>query len=140
MKQLIDRMLQAKVLGSRVYIIGNGGSFANASHIANDLNACGVRAHTLDPATLTASANDFGYETVFARWIEVHGEPGDILVALSGSGRSSNIVKAVEMAMRIGMYTHLETDYLRTRDMQQSEEDQIHLGHEIMRELKCVPR
>ena len=70
----------------RVYLIGNGGSYANAVHVANDLLSVGVRAYTLDPASLTASANDFGYETVFSRWISVVGEKGDLLVALSGSG------------------------------------------------------
>ena len=54
---------------AHVFLVGNGGSYSNAGHLCNDLLACGVKAYTLDPATLTASANDYGYETVFARWI-----------------------------------------------------------------------
>lgn len=120
----------------RVYLIGNGGSYANAVHICNDLLAAGVRAYTLDPASLTASANDHGYETVFARWIETVGEEGDLLIALSGSGRSQNILAAMNAAKRKGMVVELVTDYLRTMDMQQSEEAQLVLGHQLMRGLK----
>ncbi len=119
-----------------VYIIGNGGSYANAQHIANDLLACGIRAFTLDPATLTAFANDFGYETVFARWIESVADKGDLLIALSGSGTSKNIVAALRVAAAKGMETSLISDYLRTRDMQQSEEDQIVMGHALMKGLR----
>lgn len=130
--RLADQILRAK----RVYIVGNGGSYANATHIANDLISCGVKAYTLDPATLTASANDYGYENSFARWISIVGEPGDLLIALSGSGTSKNILKALEVAQNLGMDSHLVTDYLKTRDMQESEEDQIVLGHQLMRELR----
>ena len=119
----------------RTYIIGNGGSYANAVHICNDLLSVGVKAYTLDPATLTAIANDFGYENVFSRWIVTVGEPGDLLVALSGSGTSLNIVNAIVEADKIGMETMLVTDYLRTRNMQESEEDQLVFGHEAM---KCL--
>lgn len=120
----------------RVYIIGNGGSYANAVHIQNDLLSCGVKAFTLDPATLTASANDYGYQNVFSRWLAVVGEPGDLLIALSGSGASLNIINALREAEKIGMEHHLVTDYLRTRNMQESEEDQLRIGHELMRALR----
>jgi D-sedoheptulose 7-phosphate isomerase len=121
----------------RVYIIGNGGSYANASHIANDLLSVGVKAYTLDSATLTAFANDYGYETVFARWLEVVGEEGDLLIALSGSGTSLNIVDAIATAKLIGMDAILVTNYLRDMDMQRSEEDQLVVGHQIMKELRA---
>lgn len=120
----------------RVYLIGNGGSYANAAHIANDLLACGVKAYTLDAATLTASANDFGYDNVFSRWISTVGEPEDLLIALSGSGKSRNILNAIAAADEMGMPYLLITDYLRGMDMQRSEEHQIELGHEAMRCLK----
>jgi D-sedoheptulose 7-phosphate isomerase len=119
-----------------VFLIGNGGSYANAQHIANDLIACGVKAFTADPATLTATANDYGYEKVFSTWLRVVGSRGDLLIALSGSGTSRNIVLAIDAAKSMGIDTHLVTDYLRTRDMQQSEEDQLVLGHELMRRLR----
>ena len=120
-----------------MYLIGNGGSYANAVHICNDLLSCGVKAYTLDPATLTASANDYGYETVFARWISVVGEAGDLLIALSGSGKSPNILKALDVAREKGMETILISDFLLNVDMQRSEEKQLEIGHQAMRELKC---
>ena len=129
---LLEKIKRAK----RVYLIGNGGSHANAQHLANDLISCGIKAFTLDAATLTATANDLGYENIFSRWLLVVAEAGDLLIALSGSGTSPNILRALMEAQRIGMDTHLVTDYLRTRDMQQSEEDQIVLGHELMRALR----
>ena len=120
----------------RVYLIGNGGSFANAMHIANDLIGCGIKAYTIDPATLTAMANDFGYEITFSRWISTVGEEGDLLIALSGSGTSSNITKAIEIAKIKGMDWVLVTRFLKGMDMQESEEEQIKLGHDLMRELR----
>lgn len=130
--KLADAIRKAK----RVYLIGNGGSYANAVHICNDLLASGVKAFTLDPATLTASANDYGYENVFSRWISTVGEPEDLLIALSGSGKSANIVNAIAVADEMGMPYVLVTDYLRSMDMQRSEERQLELGHEAMRCLK----
>lgn len=132
MQHLLDLVKRAR----RVYLIGNGGSYANAAHIANDLLACGVRAYTLDAASLTASANDHGYESVFERWLEVVGEAGDLLVALSGSGTSKNIVRAMTKAKSRGMDVHLVTDHLVSLDMQASEEAQLRIGHALMRELR----
>ena len=131
MKALLERVKRAR----RVYIIGNGGSYANAAHIANDLLMSGVRAYTLDPASLTASANDYGYETVFERWLRVVAEPGDLLIALAGSGKSKNIVSAMKAAAELGMDTHLVSDHLQSMDMQASEEAQLRIGHSLMREL-----
>ena len=130
---ILEKVKRAK----RVYIIGNGGSYANAVHIANDLLAVGKPAFTLDPASLTASANDHGYETIYSRWLRTVGNRDDLLLALSGSGCSKNILEAIKAAQEIGMDFHLVTDYLRTRDMQQSEEDQLALGHELMKALRC---
>ena len=119
-----------------VYIIGNGGSYANAMHIANDLIACGIRAHTLDPATLTATANDYGYEHVFSRWLRVFANRGDLLIALSGSGKSLNILNAISVAEEIGM--DVERVFGAPRlGMQEAEERQVILGHELMRQLRA---
>lgn len=120
----------------RTYIIGNGGSYANAVHMCNDFIAAGVKAFVLDPASLTAQANDYGYESVFSYWIDVVGEEGDLLIALSGSGKSENIVRAIRMAAMKGMDYILITDYLKTMDMQESEEDQVRVGHEVARSLR----
>ena len=130
------KFLDAVRVAKRVYIIGNGGSYANAVHICNDLLMQGVRAYTLDPATLTASANDHGYETVFARWLEVVGERGDLLISLSGSGKSPNILLAVGKAAEKGMEVWPVFGAARGEDMQTAEENQLVLGHELMRGLR----
>lgn len=144
---LVDAIRKAK----RVYIIGNGGSYANATHIENDLLSCGVKAFTLSGPTLTAWANDYGYDTVFARWVDRVGEPGDLLLALSGSGNSPNIVNALLAAEKIGMDTFAIVGDFETigkaaklarhvllygRGMQSAEAQQIVFGHEAMLCLK----
>jgi D-sedoheptulose 7-phosphate isomerase len=145
--QLALAIKQAK----KVYVIGNGGSAANAMHIINDLLACGIKAYTLDMATLTASANDHGYETVFSRWIGIVGEPDDLLIALSGSGNSVNILKALVTAKALGMKTWAicgnmnpvgkaialaDNRIVKGASMQAAEEAQLAVGHEVMRWLK----
>ena len=130
-------MLEKIKKANNVFIIGNGGSYANALHIQNDLLACGIRAFTLDPATLTATANDYGYEWIFHKWIKTVGKKGDLLIALSGSGTSENILRALSVAVRRGIQTHLITWYLKDgMDMQVSEEAQLVIGHEMMRQLR----
>ena len=125
-------------LGRRVYIVGNGGSFANAAHIANDLLSVGIRAYTMDSATLTAFANDYGYENAFALWLRVVAESGDTLIALSGSGKSPNILNAIAEAEKIGMRVERVFGSAAGLDMQAAEEAQLALGHEIMRRRKCL--
>ena len=121
----------------RVYIIGNGGSFANAQHIANDLLSAGVKAYTMDSATLTAFANDHSYDTAFARWLRIVGEPGDLLIALSGSGKSPNILNACAQAEVLGMKVIRIFGIDRDQNMQEAEEFQVRLGHEVMKELRA---
>jgi D-sedoheptulose 7-phosphate isomerase len=129
-------VLEAIKRARRVYIIGNGGSYANAMHICNDLLLCGVKAFTLDPSTLTALANDFGYEVAYQMWIEKVGEKGDLLIALSGSGRSPNILNAIKAAEEIGMEVWREFGAAKGLGMQDAEELQINLGHEVMKALR----
>lgn len=118
------------VAAKRVYIIGNGGSYANAAHIANDLLACGIRTYTMDAATLTAFANDHGWYRAFARWLHVVGESGDLLIALSGSGKSPNILTAIEEAENLGMAVQ-RIFGAPEFGMQEAEEKQIGIGHEV---------
>ncbi len=86
--------------GKKLMFIGNGGSAAIASHMAVDYSKNGgMRALAFnDSAFLTCLGNDFGYEQVFARQIELHANPGDLLVAISSSGQSANILNAVAAA------------------------------------------
>jgi len=121
---------------NRVFIIGNGGSYANAMHICNDLLACGVPAFTLDPATMAASANDYGWDGVFERWISVVGRKGDLLIALSGSGRSQNILRGCAEADRLNVTVYRIFGNERGEDMQAAEEAQIAIGHQILRSLR----
>ena len=125
----------------RVYICGNGGSAANSTHIANDLISVGIKAHSLtaDVATLTAIGNDFGYQFVFSRQLKVFGEPGDLLIALSGSGKSPNILIAVKTAKEIGMSVWTIYGSERGEEMQEAEEAQLALGHAAMLWLKANP-
>lgn len=88
-----------------VHWIGNGGSAAVASHMSQDLmNACGVRSHTLNDASLiTCVSNDHGFERVFGRPLAVTGRAGDVLMAISSSGMSKNVVAAAQVGMEMGM-------------------------------------
>ena len=122
-------LLEAIEQSNRVYVIGNGGSYANAQHICNDLLACGVRAYTCDSATLSAFANDYGWDVALSRWLAVVGESGDLLVALSGSGKSPNILNAICEAERHGMLVYRIFGNERGEDMQEAEEAQLTIGH-----------
>ncbi|MEO8069969.1 MAG: SIS domain-containing protein [Acidobacteriota bacterium] len=109
----IDQIWAARESGARIFLVGNGGSAATASHFANDLTvgACGgakpFRAISLvdNTALLTCLANDFGYPQVFVKQLETQMTPGDVVVALSASGNSENILRAVEFANARGNAT-----------------------------------
>ena len=111
-----DAMQQVPLLGMAlreawhdrhcIYLCGNGGSAGNAIHLANDFlygvgikNGVGMRVEALsaNPAVLTCLANDIGYEQIYAEQIRVKANPGDVLLVLSGSGNSPNVVKALDM-------------------------------------------
>ncbi len=93
-------LLETKAAGRRVYLVGNGGSSAIVSHGAIDfLNACGFKAHALtDNSMLTCLANDYGYENVFSQALKTLLDPEDVLIAISSSGNSQNILNACAMA------------------------------------------
>lgn len=86
--------------GNKIMFVGNGGSAGIASHLAIDFSKNGgLRAMAFnDPSALTCLGNDLGYDNVFAKQIDFHGRAGDLLVAISSSGRSANILNAVKMA------------------------------------------
>jgi D-sedoheptulose 7-phosphate isomerase len=91
---------EAHDAGNKIMFVGNGGSAGIASHLAIDFSKNGgLRAMAFnDPSALTCLGNDLGYENVFAKQIEFHGRAGDLLVAISSSGRSANILNAVKTA------------------------------------------
>ena len=159
---LAKDLLAAWVEGRNVYICGNGGSAANAMHLANDfhygIGACGsgpkipglrVEALPANPGLITCLANDTGYENIFSHQIEVKGRPGDLIIVLSGSGNSTNVVKALETSKRMGLRScailafsggkcldivdvpiHFPID-----DMQIAEDTQLVVGHLCMQWL-----
>lgn len=90
--------------GNKLIFVGNGGSAGICGHMATDFSKNGgMRATTLnDATTLTCLANDYGYEHVFAKQIEWHAASGDLLIAISSSGRSQNILNAVRAARNAG--------------------------------------
>lgn len=98
--------------GGKVLFAGNGGSAADAMHFAEELivrfkkNRRALAAVALcDPTVVSCAANDFGYDEIFARQVEGLGKPGDMLVAMSTSGNSANLLRAVEVAKGLGMQT-----------------------------------
>lgn len=155
---LAHDLLDAWKEGRQLFICGNGGSAGNAIHIANDflygiskVEGSALRVHALpsNSAVLTCLANDTGYDNIYAHQLSVMANSGDILLVLSGSGNSANIVKAVETAKNYGVKTygilgysggktkdmvdvpiHFEID-----DMQISEDLQIITAHMIMQWL-----
>lgn len=106
-------LLDARSRGAAVFFIGNGGSAATASHFANDLGigTCTwekpfrVMSLTDNVAMLTAVANDFGYVEVFVRQLQLMLQPGDVVVAISASGNSPNVLHAVEYANEHNAFT-----------------------------------
>lgn len=98
--QIIADAVRAHASGNKIIFVGNGGSAAIASHMATDFSKNGnIRAIALnDSSMLTCLGNDLGYDQVFAKQIELHARRGDMLVAISSSGRSPNILNAVNAA------------------------------------------
>ncbi len=91
----------------RIFFIGNGGSNAICSHMYEDYAKIG-RYQTFafsDAALITCYANDYGYDKAMAEWIRVYGRKDDVLIAVSSSGNSANILNAAEMAASLGMHT-----------------------------------
>lgn len=99
------RLMHGANLNARYYFAGNGASAAIASHLANDFTkAVGLRASTFhDPAMLTCFGNDFGYDNWIAEAVRRFGDPGDILILISSSGQSTNILKAASAAKENGL-------------------------------------
>jgi D-sedoheptulose 7-phosphate isomerase len=102
--RVVETILAAKAGGSKILLIGNGGSAAIVSHMQNDLcKAVGVRAMVFhESPLLMALSNDHGYETVFERQIGLWAEAGDVLIAISSSGESPNILRGVGTAASRG--------------------------------------
>ena len=108
---LTDCCTDALKHGGKILLFGNGGSAADAQHIATELTvryqverkAMAAIALTTDTSALTAASNDFGYEYVFQRQVEALGRPGDVAIGISTSGTSPNIINALRTASELGL-------------------------------------
>ena len=137
-----DTIYGAWESGRFVYIIGNGGSGTTASHMAEDLGKSTLRAEDLQDESrrrlkvlsltdnagwIMAVGNDVAYEDIFVQQLMNYGQPGDVVVAISGSGNSPNIVKAVDWANRHQLKTFGLTGYDGGR-LKQIEQDGLHVA------------
>jgi D-sedoheptulose 7-phosphate isomerase len=142
----------------QVFFCGNGGSAGNAVHLANDFlygiakkTGGGLKAHALsaNTAVVTCLANDVGYESIFSEQLAVQAQAGDLLIALSGSGNSSNIICALKQAKAMGVKSYAILGFtggkckeladvpihFPVNDMQISEDMQLIVGHMMMQWL-----
>lgn len=119
-KELISGIEKAVLLvidsyksGKKLLICGNGGSAADSQHIATEFvskfylerKAIDAEALTVNTSTLTAIGNDYSFDNIFARQVEAKGKSGDVLIAISTSGNSKNVISAIEKAKEIGIKT-----------------------------------
>jgi D-sedoheptulose 7-phosphate isomerase len=155
---LADIIESARRERRQVFLCGNGGSAANAIHWANDLTSAlfkgtrdAVRTHALpsNPAVMTCLSNDLSYEDVFAQQLRVLADPGDVLIAFSGSGNSPNILRVLQEArsLEVKSVALLGFDggkalsmvdhpvHFPVFDMQIVEDLQLVVGHMVMRQL-----
>jgi D-sedoheptulose 7-phosphate isomerase len=111
--RFVDLLLQARQSSRNIFFVGNGGSAATSSHFANDLSI-GTRQQEKpfkvislvdNIATLSAIGNDYGYDQIFARQINVYGQKNDLLVGISASGNSPNLLRAFEVGQELGLTT-----------------------------------
>jgi D-sedoheptulose 7-phosphate isomerase len=156
--QLGEELLDCWKTRRQVFLCGNGGSAGNAIHLANDFlygisrqkgSALRVTALPANSSVLTCLANDEGYDQIFSLQLAVLANHGDVLIALSGSGNSPNIVKVLEQAREMGVRTYAILGYTGGKakeladvplhfpvdDMQISEDLQLIAGHMVMQWL-----
>ena len=163
--KLSQRLFECWQKKKSIYLCGNGGSAANAIHIANDLHygagmhsrenlGLRVEALTANTGILTCLANDTGYENIFANQLRVNGDKGDHLIILSGSGNSQNIVNALKEARKLqmkstaivsfdgGISKEIADECIHTKinDMQIAEDVQLIIGHICMQWLQKVSK
>lgn len=159
---LADELTAAWREGRRVFVCGNGGSAANAIHWANDFlypiakgGGKGMKMSALpaNVSVLTCLANDIGYDEIFSHQLATEAEPGDILIVLSGSGNSPNVVKALRQAKTSSMKSFALLGYsggackdladvvlhFPVEDMQIIEDLQLVVGHMLLQALCQTP-
>jgi D-sedoheptulose 7-phosphate isomerase len=133
MKDLLELITKADT----VFICGNGGSSATAEHMANDLFSRDIKAVCLNSNTsiITMIANDFGYEHIFSKQLQVFGTGNDLLITISCSGTSPNIVEAQKMAEKLLMPVYSFPTFLMDRDYERLEDTHMKLVHQLKKLL-----
>tara|TARA_B100001057_G_scaffold423880_1_gene446290 strand:+ start:1145 stop:1717 length:573 start_codon:yes stop_codon:yes gene_type:complete len=158
--KLLSSIMSKKSKGQKtIFICGNGGSAGNANHIANDFiygvggnggGGMNMISLSANQSVITCLANDCGYEHIYSEQIKVSGKPGDLLILLSGSGNSKNIINAINIAKKMKIKTFgifgysggkskkLVDNFIHTKinDMQISEDMQLIIFHICMQLLK----
>jgi len=157
-ERLANEFFDCWTSGRRIFICGNGGSAGNASHIANDFVypvsktfGSGIKIQSLssNESVITCLANDEGYENIYSYQLSVLGSRGDVLIVLSGSGNSKNIINAVMTAKDVGIKTYgiigfdggaclplLDNPiHVNVNDMQICEDMQTIIAHMVMQSL-----
>ena len=155
---LAQDMLRCWQEKRQVFLCGNGGSAGNAIHLANDFlygiakkTGSGLRVNALsaNSAVMTCLANDIGYESIFSEQLAVQGQAGDLLITLTGSGNSPNIVRVIQQAKSMGIKSYAILGFtggkckslvdvpihFTVNDMQIAEDMQLIVGHMMMQWL-----
>lgn len=156
--ELAEELFDCWKTGRQLFLCGNGGSAGNAIHLANDFlygvskrkgSALRVTALPANSSVLTCLANDEGYEQIFSLQLAALGQPGDVLIVLSGSGNSANILRALEQARESGLKSYAILGFTGGQakqladvvlhfpidDMQIAEDLQLIVGHMVMQRL-----
>lgn len=133
MKDLIRDIQKARF----VFICGNGGSSSTAEHLSNDLFSKEIKSFCLNSnnAIITMIGNDFGYEYIFSRQLELYGSDEDLLITISCSGTSPNIIKVKDVAKLMGMKVYSFPTFTNDRDYEGLEDKHMELAHEIKKML-----
>ncbi len=155
LRQAVERCVVSLRAGGKLMFAGNGGSAAEAQHFSAEMVGRFLKerqplpsiALNTDTSALTAIGNDYGYEQIFARQVEALGNRGDVLIAMSTSGRSQNIVRAMQAARAKGIVT-IGLTGVHPRDMGEladvvlkvpsSHTPQIQEGHLVLGHLLCA--
>lgn len=157
-EQLAQDLKECWLAGRQVFLCGNGGSAGNAIHLANDFlygiakgNGHGIKVSALsaNSAVITCLANDLGYEHIYSEQLAVQAQSGDLLIVLSGSGNSENIIRVLEQAKAKDVKSYAVLGYTGGKckeladvsihfpvdDMQIAEDLQLIVGHMLMQSL-----
>ena len=111
LQSLIEAVISALRMGGCVYLAGNGGSFADAQHLAAEFTSqfkfdrgpLSAQVLGANASSISAIGNDYGFDQVFSRELEAIGRPGDVFVGITTSGNSANIIRALDVARKIGI-------------------------------------